>query len=191
MYLSICTKINTFDNYVLAVINKYLKNKYLDRLMPVITCTGNLGMIWIVMSITLMLNKPYRLIGNMVMLTLIISTIVGEGIVKHIVRRIRPCNHQNNVNLLIKKPLSYSFPSGHTLSSFAVADIMSMHFEKYKLIFIAIAFLIALSRLYLYVHYPTDVIAGIIIGIVCSKLIFIILQDGYMEKFDAFYKNIL
>lgn len=191
MYLSICRKIIVFDNYILFVINKYLKNKYLDKLMPMITCMGNLGIIWIIMSITLILDKPYRLIGNIVILTLIISTIVGEGIVKHIVRRIRPCNQQKSASLLIKKPLSYSFPSGHTLSSFAVAEILSMYFSQYKLIFMGIAFLIALSRLYLYVHYPTDVIAGIIIGIVCSKLIFIILQDGYMEKFYAFYKNIL
>ena len=69
--------------------------------------------------------------------------------------------------------------------------MIACNFERYKLVFIAIAFLIALSRIYLYVHYPTDVIAGIIIGIICSKLIFIILQEGYMEKFDAFYKNIL
>ena len=63
-----------------------------------------------------------------------------------------------------------------TISSFAVAEVLSMYFSQYKLIFMGIAFLIAFSRIYLYVHYPTDVIAGIIIGILCSKLIFIVLQ---------------
>lgn len=191
MYLSIGRKINIFDNYILFFVNKYLQNKYLDKLMPRITNMGNLGIIWIVMAIALLLDEPYRMVGTVVILTLIISTIVGEGIVKHTVRRVRPCNHENSFNLLISKPMSYSFPSGHTLSSFAVAEVLSMYFGEYKLIFMAMAFLIALSRIYLYVHYPTDVIAGIVIGILCSKLIFMILQEGYIEKAIAFYQNIL
>jgi undecaprenyl-diphosphatase len=191
MYLNILRRINIFDNYVLFTIRKYMQNKYLDRLMPIVTSMGNLGIIWIMMAVVLILDKPYRLIGNIVILTLIISTIVGEGIVKHVVRRVRPCNYENNLSLLIAKPISYSFPSGHTLSSFAVAEVLSMYFSQYKLIFIGIAFLIALSRLYLYVHYPTDVIAGIIIGIFCSKLIFMILQKGYLAKVAILYQNIL
>lgn len=191
MYLNILRRINIFDNYVLFTIRKYMQNKYLDRLMPIVTGMGNLGIIWIMMAVVLILDKPYRLIGNIVILTLIISTIIGEGIVKHVVRRVRPCNYKNNLSLLIEKPISYSFPSGHTLSSFAVAEVLSMYFSQYKLILMGIAFLIALSRLYLYVHYPTDVIAGIIIGILCSKLIFIILQEGYIAKFAILYQNIL
>ncbi|MBV7271666.1 phosphatase PAP2 family protein [Clostridiaceae bacterium UIB06] len=183
--------IHNLDNYILFAIKKYMQNKYLDRLMPIVTSIGNLGFIWIVIAMVLILDKPYRLIGNIVILTLIISTIIGEGIVKHIVRRVRPCGCENNVSLLISKPISYSFPSGHTLSSFAVAEVLSMYFSQYKLIFIGIAFLIALSRLYLYVHYPTDVIAGIIIGIFCSKLIFIILREGYLAKVAILYQNIL
>ena len=84
------------------------------------------------------------------------------------------------------KPISYSFPSGHTLSSFAAAEMLSLYFTQYRLVFMSIAFLIALSRLYLYVHYPTDVIAGFILGLLCSKIIFIILQGGYIQKIVAF-----
>lgn len=191
MYLNVLKRINILDNYILLSIKKHIQNKYLDRLMPLVTYMGNLGIIWIAIALILILNKPYRPIGNVVILTLIISTIVGEGIVKHIVKRIRPCNIHNNLNLLITKPISYSFPSGHTLSSFAAAEILSKYFGQYKLIFIAIAFLIALSRLYLYVHYPTDVIAGMIIGTFCCKLTFAFLQGNYIEKITAFYQNIL
>lgn len=191
MYLNIGKRINIFDNYILFVINKYIQNKYLDKLMPVVTSMGNLGIVWIIMAAALILDKPYRSIGDVVILTLIISTIVGEGIVKHIVRRVRPCNEKSSLNMLISKPMSYSFPSGHTLSSFAAAEVLSMYFTEYKLIFMIIAFLIALSRIYLYVHYPTDVIAGIILGILCSKLIFIILQEGFIEKVAILYQNIL
>ncbi|MDF2503131.1 MULTISPECIES: phosphatase PAP2 family protein [Clostridium] len=191
MYLNILNRINIFDNYILYAIKKYLKNRYLDRLMPIVTVMGNLGIVWIIVAVTLMLDKPYKRIGGIVILTLIISTIIGEGIVKHIVRRVRPCNDKSNINLLISKPISYSFPSGHTSSSFAVAWVLSMYFSEYKIIFMTMAFLIALSRLYLYVHYPTDVIGGIIIGIICSKLVFIILNEVSIQNIYRIYKNIL
>ena len=180
MYFYIGRRINKFDNYILFIIKNYGHNKFLDIIMPLATLMGNLGIIWIAIAMSLILNKPYRAIGDSLILTLIIATIVGEGIVKHIVKRVRPCN--------TGKLMTYSFPSGHTLSSFAAAEMLSMHFNQYKFLFMAIAFLIALSRLYLYVHYPTDVIAGIIIGILCSKVAFIVLQKGYIEKLAFFVR---
>lgn len=181
MYLNIGKRIDKFDDYILFIIEKYVHNRYLDIIMPVITFMGNLGIIWVIIAIALIVDK-YRVIGNSIILTLIIGTIVGEGIVKHIVRRVRPCNKQDNISMLLK-PISYSFPSGHTLSSFAAAEMLSLYFTQYRLVFMSMAFLIAVSRLYLYVHYPTDVIAGFIIGVLCSKIIFIILQQGYIQKF--------
>lgn len=175
-------RIHTFDNYILFTISRRIRNRYLDKVMPIITSLGNLGIVWIMIAGVLMINEQHRLIGGVVILTLIISTLIGEGIIKHIVRRARPCSYKESMHLLIDKPLSYSFPSGHTLSSFAVAEVLSAYFEQFRIIFLAIAFLIALSRIYLYVHYPTDVIAGIIIGIVCSKIVFIILQGGYLQE---------
>jgi len=191
MYLNVGRRIYQFDNYILYVIKKYVHNRYLDIIMPIATFMGNLGIIWIAIAIALILDEPYRAIGNSIILTLIIATIVGEGIVKHIVRRIRPCNKQNNVSLFSLKPISYSFPSGHTVSSFAAAEILSMQFTQYKFIFIGIALLIALSRLYLNVHYPTDVIAGIVIGVLCAKVTFIVLQSGYIQNLVGLYNRIV
>lgn len=172
MYYTILRKINVVDNYILHGINKYLKNKYLDKIMPIITSLGNMGMIWIIFAGVLLMNQKYRVIGNSVILALMVSTTVGEGIVKHIVKRNRPFDSW----CLIQKPMTYSFPSGHTFSSFAAAEILSMYFDGYKMVFIGLAFLIAFSRLYLNVHYPTDVICGIIMGILCSKMIWIVIQ---------------
>jgi len=183
VYLNIGKRIDKFDNYILLIIKKYVHNKYLDIIMPIVTFTGNLGVVWVVIAVALIIDKPYRVIGKSIILTLIIGTIVGEGIVKHIVRRVRPCNKQAGISPINLNPISYSFPSGHTLSSFAAAEMLSMYFTQYRLIFMLMAFLIALSRLYLYVHYPTDVIAGFIIGVLCSKIIFFILQQGYIQKF--------
>jgi len=189
VYINIEKNINKFDNYILNIIKRYVHNKYLDIIMPITTVMGNLGVIWILIAIILILDKQYRVVGNSIILTLIISTIVGEGIIKHIVRRIRPCNKLENINSIGLKPKSYSFPSGHTLSSFAAAEMLSIYFTQYKLVFMLIAFLIALSRLYLYVHYPTDVISGIIIGVICSKIIFAVLQKGYVQNINIFVQK--
>ena len=109
---------------------------------------------------------------------------------KHIVKRGRPCGLKRSVGSLIAKPPSYFFPSGHTVSSFAVEGVLSVNFNKYKLIFIVLAILIAFSRLYLNVHYPTDIIAGIAIGLLCSKLIYIAFQQGYFVNLWVVLENI-
>ncbi|MCB2338731.1 hypothetical protein [Clostridium estertheticum] len=76
--------------------------------MPIVTFMGNMGIIWFIISIALILDKPYRIIGNSVILTLIISTIVGEGIMKHIVRRVRPCNKRDYVrNIMFENNFYY------------------------------------------------------------------------------------
>lgn len=188
MYLNISKRISKFDINILLFLKKHMQNKYLDIFMPLITALGNIGVIWIAIAIGLILDKPYRNVGEVVLITLIISTIIGEGFVKHIVRRARPFSLNCDIALLITKPSSYSFPSGHTLSSFAVSGVLSVYFAHYKLIFFAIAFLIALSRLYLYLHYPTDIIAGMVFGLLCSKLIFIIMQEAYLQKFALLYR---
>ncbi|WP_309244991.1 phosphatase PAP2 family protein [Clostridium tagluense] len=139
--------------------------------MVISTYLGNGGMIWIIISALLIISKKYRKIGFMAISALILSTILGDGILKHVVKRIRPSASIPAVNLLIVKPLSYSFPSGHTTSSFAVAGVLAKYFKDYTLEFFSLASLIAFSRLYLYVHYPTDVLAGIILGLICSGII--------------------
>lgn len=181
MCLNIIKIIYKFDNYILSFVKNHVQNKYLDVLMPRITAMGDLGAIWIVIVIFLSLGNIHKKIWYIVMLTIIVSTIIGEGIIKNIVKRVRPCNKYNCSKLLIPRPLSYSFPSGHTFSSFAAAEMLSVYYPSNKFVFMAIAILIALSRLYLYVHYPTDIIAGIILGTLVSKLILDTLQTGCIK----------
>jgi undecaprenyl-diphosphatase len=162
--------IQNLDNSVLLYIKDNMHGHIMDRAMVIITTLGNGGIIWIMIAILLMSNKKYRNIGFMALVALILSTVLGEGILKHVIQRIRPSADIPAVNLLISKPLSYSFPSGHTTSSFAVAGVLAKYFKDYALEFFSLASVIAFSRLYLYVHYPTDVLAGIVLGLICSKV---------------------
>ena len=155
------------DNMGLKYISEKCKNRTFDRIMPIITMMGNLGIIWLIISILMLLKVEDRIIGISVILALILTTIIGEGIIKHIVKRNRPFqNHEDE--LLINKPITYSFPSGHTASSFAALAVFFQMNGKLGLIMSPIATLIAFSRIYLKVHYPTDVIFGIVLGITCG-----------------------
>lgn len=163
--------IHTLDSSILQFINDNMHSPIMDRVMVILTSLGNGGVIWIIIAALLMINKKYRTIGLMALAALILSTILGEGVLKHVVQRVRPSDDIPVVNLLIAKPLSYSFPSGHTASSFAVAGVLTQYFKGYRIEIFGLASLIAFSRLYLYVHYPTDVLAGVILGLICSKII--------------------
>lgn len=187
---NILKRINSFDVYVMMVLKKHVHSKYMDMAMVAVTTLGTLGSLWIVMSLVLMSNRTYRIIGGTIITTLVISTIIGEGIIKNLVKRIRPCNSQSINKLAVARPISYSFPSGHTLSSFAAAGVLSSFFMQYRIVFIAIALLIGLSRVYLYVHYPTDVIAGIIIGIMCSRFVMTAFYNGYALKAASIFKSL-
>lgn len=155
------------DNKGLKYISEKCKNRIFDKIMPIITMMGNLGIIWLIISVLMLLKVEDRIIGISVILALILTTIIGEGIIKHIVKRNRPFQNYED-ELLINKPITYSFPSGHTASSFAALAVFLQMNGKLGLIMSPVATLIAFSRIYLKVHYPTDVIFGIILGIACG-----------------------
>ena len=151
------------DNKGLKYISEKCQNRTFDKMMPIITMMGNLGVIWFVISSLMFLKVEYRIIGIGVILAVALTTIIGEGIIKHIVRRSRPFQDKEE-KLLINKPITYSFPSGHTASSFAALAVFLQMNGKLGLIVSPIAF----SRVYLKVHYPTDVIFGMLLGFTCG-----------------------
>jgi undecaprenyl-diphosphatase len=143
----------------------------MNKVMIVMTSLGNGGLIWLGIAILLLISREYRKVGLMMVLSLMLVTILGEGIIKHLVRRTRPCVDMPTMKMLIKRPISYSFPSGHTSASFAAVGIITSNLKKYAPYAILLAVLIAFSRLYLFVHYPSDVIAGVILGLGCAKIV--------------------
>ena len=163
---------NGFDNNILQFIQNHMRSSVMDEAMIVVTSLGNLGIIWIAISAFILIRKKNKTAVIGVLCAMLLGTILGQEILKNIIQRPRPFLESSVINMIIEKPVSYSFPSGHTTAAFAAAGILSKYFKKYSVLFFTIAILIGFSRLYLYVHYPTDVIAGAILGLVCSRIVY-------------------
>lgn len=152
----------------------------LDKILAFITSLGNAGIIWIVLAVVLLILPKTRKAGIIVAAALLVDLILCNLILKNLVARVRPYDVNTAIAVLIKKPLDFSFPSGHTAASFAA--MTALFLAKMKKAWIAaliLAVLIAFSRLYFYVHYPTDVLGGIAVGILSGVI-------GYaiVEKLD-------
>ncbi|EDU37779.1 phosphatase PAP2 family protein [Clostridium sporogenes] len=163
--------IQNVDIYLLDFIHRNIANDFLNKIMIFITSIGNLGLIWIAISLLLLISKKYRKVGMLCIASLVLSSLIGEVVLKNLVQRGRPFTAIEGINLLVKAPKSFSFPSGHTVSSFAVAIVIGKKIKKFKLPIYILAFSIAFSRLYLYVHYPSDVLVGALIGIISANII--------------------
>lgn len=152
----------------------------LDKILAFITSLGNAGIIWIVLAVVLLILPKTRKTGIIVAAALLMDLILCNLILKNLVARVRPYDVNTAIAILIKKPLDFSFPSGHTAASFAA--MTALFLAKMKKAWIAaliLAVLIAFSRLYFYVHYPTDVLGGAVVGILSG-----IIGYAIVEKID-------
>ena len=160
------------DWTILHGIRDALACPALDFLMPKITALGNGGAIWLIAAAALLCTKKYRRQGILLMGGLAVGVAVGNGLLKHLIARPRPCWLDPNVPLLIPAPTDYSFPSGHTLSSAIGATVLTLTDRRFGWAAIPLAALIAISRLYLYVHFPSDVLAAAVLGVAIGAAVF-------------------
>ncbi len=160
------------DWEILEQIQRSLGSTFMDIVMPKITALGNGGLIWIILALCLLISKKHRKIGFLVLIGLLLGLILGNGLIKNLVARPRPCWIDSRIHLLIPNPKDYSFPSGHTQSSFIAATILTLYQKKWGWIVIPLAALISFTRLYLYVHFPSDVLGGMFIGILIGIFTF-------------------
>lgn len=148
-----------------------LHTPFLDKIMVFITRLGDAGIIWIMLSIVLLLIPKTRKSGAVMVVALVVDVLLCNIVLKNLVARTRPYDVNTGVHLLVAKLHDYSFPSGHTAASFASVTALYLAGEKKLWKFaLELACLIAISRLYLYVHYPTDVLGGILFGVISGYL---------------------
>ncbi|MGL4790195.1 MAG: phosphatase PAP2 family protein [Anaerotignaceae bacterium] len=171
------------DFTILNYIAENFRNEFLDNFFIFITTLGNSGFIWIAIAILLLISKKKTEV-ICVVLALLFSLIICNLLLKNLVARPRPFAFLEDFQLLIPTPLDYSFPSGHTSSSIAAAFVIWKFNKKLGVAVWVLAILIIFSRLYLYVHFPTDILGGIITGLIAGYLGYI-----YGKKIDLFIKN--
>lgn len=155
----------SLEDALLLWIQNGMRNEILTPVFVVITTLGNSGFIWIAAAVLLLLPKKTRRIGIMVLTALAFSYLLNNLLLKNLVTRTRPYEVIPGLTSLIGIQKDFSFPSGHTGSSFAAAVVMFRELpKKFGGPALLLAFLIAFSRLYVGVHYPSDVLCGALIG---------------------------
>jgi len=153
------------DGAILLWIQEFVRNDVLTPFLLAITKLGDKGFIWIFISILLLCFKPTRKTGITAIVALLLSLCVINLTLKHLVARTRPFDMIEALVPLVERPKDFSFPSGHSGSSFAAAGVFVRELPKWAGIpLFLLALLISVSRLYVGVHYPSDVIVGIGIG---------------------------
>ena len=163
----------SFDLPILEWIQVNMQNGFLDFIMPIITIFGDAGIFWIAWSVLLILFPRTRKIGLGMGFALMMGLVLCNMTLKPLVARVRPYDFQLSefqkvIPLLIEAQHDFSFPSGHTIASFEAAVVLLKNSKKMGIPAMILAVLIAFSRMYLYVHYPTDVIASIILGTILA-----------------------
>lgn len=159
-----------FELKILDAISAAFSCRVMDYIMPKLTVLGNGGVLWILIAVFMLAVKKYHGTGIKLAAALIGCLIAVNIVLKPLVARPRPCWLNESVLLLIKTPHDYSFPSGHAAASFASACVLLTYNKKAGIAALILACLIAFSRMYLYVHFPTDVAAGALIGCLAAAV---------------------
>ena len=164
------------DRTVFVLINQTLSNRLFDLIMPYITELDYwripIFLAWL--ALIIFGGQKGRITALLVVILLTLSDQLSSAVIKPWVNRLRPCFALDNVRLLIDQSRSPSFPSSHATNNAAMAALFSFRYRRYMPIFISIALLVSYSRIYVGVHYPSDVLGGLVIGVLCCTLILLL-----------------
>ena len=183
--LSFFEAINSVDMAILEFIQNTFRGAFLDYIMVALSYMGEAGAIWIVAGVIMLFFKKTRLMGVMALTAMAVGYLIGELCIKNLVCRPRPFVVVPDAVLNIAPPSGYSFPSGHSCSSFAAATVIFLCNKRYGIPALVLASLIAFSRLYNFVHFPSDVFCGILLGIICALMTVLVYnRTGLSNKFN-------
>ena len=186
----------SFDLPILEWIQENVANGFLDFLMPIITIFGDAGIFWIACAAVMLIFPKTRKTGLAMGVALVMGLLVCNICLKPLVARMRPLVYEVEIlgnsaadllhsgQLLVGKPSDFSFPSGHTIASFEAAGVLMLNNKKLGIPALVLAILIAFSRMYLFVHYPTDVLVSGVLGTLFAILANYLVNKG-ADKLEA------
>lgn len=145
-----------------------LHNPILDAIMVFVSTLGDDGLFWIAIGVICLFFKKHRKMGLQVLISMLFTYIIGNLILKNVFARPRPCDIDTAVAMLISRPHGHSFPSGHSMNGMVAAVALFLNNKKIGVPALILATLIGFSRMYLFVHFPTDVLGGFAVGILVA-----------------------
>lgn len=156
--------IQELDWNILYFIQTELRSGAMDAVMKLISLAGNAGIIFFLTAGVLLIFRSYRRCGANILLAMAAGAVLANLIMKPLIARDRPCWLDESIQLLVAQPHDHSFPSGHTLHAFLVATVIFLYDKRIGIPALIIAAVMGFSRIYLFVHFPSDVICGALIG---------------------------
>lgn len=158
------------DVAIIKYVQEHFHNRFTDHFFPLVSRIGNAGAIWFVFAFCLGYHRETRYVSFMMFFALALAHIISQ-ILKPVIGRPRPFIRFPGRPLLIHTPGGYSCPSGHSATSFAAATVLFLYDRRLGFVVYCIAFLIAFSRIFVFVHYPSDTILGALLGVLCAIFI--------------------
>lgn len=179
--MSFFDAVTQWDYTILQAIQS-IQNDFLDVVMKFLSYMGEMGAIWVIISLILICSKKTRAMGVMALCAMITGVLINEVAIKNIVCRPRPFVTFPDIIVNVKPPESFGFPSGHSCSSLAAATVLMLRDKRFGIPALSIAALIVFSRMYNGVHYPTDVLCGSLLGILLGVLTVIIFTKTGLDN---------
>ena len=187
--------VKSLDWAVLHFIQDNLRTDILDKVFTILTYLGDHGAVWILIAVILLFFRRTRRTAVLILIAMAAAYVIGTNMVKELVARPRPCWLDDSVVMLIKVPQDYSFPSGHTMAGTVSCFLINRTNKVLGVFSVILMLLIAFSRMYLYVHFPSDILAGLLIGIVFGAVTWLIggrwARRGRLPKEPDFWENVV
>lgn len=180
----------SIDVAIFRFINGTLANPVTDKLMPFITDVTHWYLVYVLLWFMILIKGGKYRVGLAIgmILLVIVSDQISSSLLKNLFERARPCKVLENVHLLVGCTDSYSFPSSHAVNNFAAAMFFTFFYRHLKWILFSVATLMALSRIFVGVHYPSDVFGGALIGMLIG-FVLAVSYNFILKKIYSFKKK--